>query len=56
MFSSLDGILIEDEDDLLDFFENAVEDGEERIQLRAMNVEVQIDQLHTVFSVYQEPN
>ena len=43
-FSSLDGnIRVEDEDDLLDFIENAIEDGEDRIQLRAINVEVQID-------------
>ena len=42
-FSSLDGSSrIEDEDDLLDFIENAIEDGEDRIQLRAINVEVQI--------------
>ena len=39
-FSSLDGILIEDADDLLDYVENAEEDGENRIQLRAVNVEV----------------
>ena len=43
VFSSHDGSLIEDEDDLLDYIENAIEDGQDRIQLRAMNVEVQID-------------
>ena len=48
MLSSSDGSLIEDEDDLLSFIENAVDDGEDRIQLRAINVEVQIDHSYTL--------
>ena len=45
VFSSLDGSSrVEDEDDLLTLMENAIDDGEDTIKLRAINVEVQIEQ------------
>ena len=55
VFTSVDStIRVEDEDDLLDFIENAADDGEDRIQLRAMDVEVQIDQFHCLSSQFSK--